>query len=88
MGFFNEYPYTNLHEVNLDYVIKKIQEFENITNNILDNKIDSYIDEMFNKIMIDAIYVKDTETIVLKKEAIADEGIHIYDPNNNTMKIE
>ena len=88
MGFFNEYPYTNLHEVNLDYVIKKIQEFENITNNILDKKIDSYIAEMFNKIMIDAIYVKDTETIVLKKEAIAGEGIHVYDPNNNTMKID
>ena len=26
MGFFNEYPYTNLHELNLDYVLKSIKE--------------------------------------------------------------
>lgn len=67
MGFFNEYPYTNLHEVNLDYTIKKVQELENIVNNELEKKIDSYINEVFDKIMIDAIYVANEETIVLKK---------------------
>lgn len=67
MGFFNEYPYTNLHEVNLDYVLKKMQELENIVNNILEKKIDSYINEMFDKIMIDAIYIDNEETIILKK---------------------
>lgn len=28
MGFFNEYPYTNLHELNLDYFLKKLQSLE------------------------------------------------------------
>lgn len=26
MGFFNEYPYSNLHEVNLDYILKSIKD--------------------------------------------------------------
>lgn len=35
MGLFeNDYPYTDFHELNLDWVIKKITEFEKEINNI------------------------------------------------------
>lgn len=29
MGFVNKYPYTDFHELNLDYVLNKLTEFEN-----------------------------------------------------------
>src|SRR5574344_1614670 len=28
MGFINKYPYTDFHELNLDYVLRKLTEFE------------------------------------------------------------
>lgn len=35
MGFFNEYPYTNLHEVNLDYLLNNIKSLEKTVNNFI-----------------------------------------------------
>lgn len=29
MGFFNKYPYTDFHELNLDWIIEKIKDVEN-----------------------------------------------------------
>lgn len=66
-SFFNKYPYTNYHELNLDFIMKNVDELNNKVDNILDKKIDEYIQSMFDKIMIDAIYSEETETIVLKK---------------------
>ena len=87
MGFFNEYPYTNLHEANLDFIIKKVTELDNKVNKILEQKIDEYIEKMFNKIMIDATYDEETETIIMKKEIVSDGCFHVYSGDNNTMSI-
>lgn len=35
MGFFNEYPYTNFHEVNLDYLLEKIKSLEKNVNDFI-----------------------------------------------------
>ena len=37
MGFFNEYPYTNLHELNLDYILKKVSSIEYDVKNFIEN---------------------------------------------------
>lgn len=51
MGFFNTYPYTDFHELNLDWVLKRLQEFEteveNISESIL-NDAKKYTDEQLS----------------------------------------
>lgn len=87
MGFFNEYPYTNLHEANLDFIISKVSELNDKVDNIIEQKIDEYVQDMFNKIMIDSTYNEETETIILKKEILVDGCIHSYNVNDKTMSI-
>ena len=36
MGFFNQYPYTDFHEMNLDWVLAKIKELDDRVSNISD----------------------------------------------------
>lgn len=43
MGFLNQFPYSDLHELNLDWLIKKTKELEDITK---------YLTEEFSKIEI------------------------------------
>lgn len=36
MGLFEQFPYTNFHELNLDWILKKIKELDEKVNNIED----------------------------------------------------
>lgn len=53
MGFFNEYPYTNLHEVNLDYVLKSIKNLWNYVKS----------DKWRGDVIFNAVYDADNERI-------------------------
>ena len=33
-NFYNEYPYTDIHELNLDWILKKMRELEELVANI------------------------------------------------------
>lgn len=44
-GFFNQYPYTNYHELNLDYILKQLKELEKSISAILENA-EKYTDEV------------------------------------------
>ena len=52
MGFYNKYPYTDFHELNLDWFL---EEFKKIVDKVLDleaafNTLKEYIDEYFNNL--------------------------------------
>ena len=44
-GFFNQYPYTNYHELNLDYILKQLKELEKSISAILENA-EKYTDKV------------------------------------------
>ena len=52
MGFYNKYPYTDFHELNLDWFL---DEFKKVVDKVLDleaafNTLKEYIDEYFNNL--------------------------------------
>lgn len=62
MGFFNEYPYTNLHELNLDYLLEKIKMLEKNVNDFISFNLLEWANPIFwdisqnyekNKIVVD-----------------------------------
>ena len=48
MPLFNNFPYTNFHEMNLDWVIKKVKEIDQISKTV--NELLGKYNAMFNKV--------------------------------------
>lgn len=73
MGAFEQFPYTNFHELNLDWIIKKVKQFQNSIDNI-NGQITEIVQEYLSSVEMNAMYVADTETIILKFEEVSDNG--------------
>ena len=82
-----QYPYTNMSDTNLDWLISTVKALEKKVNDLLQGAIETAIDAYFNKVMIDAIYDEESETIVLSKEVAIEDGLHIYTADSNKMII-
>lgn len=75
---WNEYPYSNVHELNLDWILKqvlegkiKIEEFEKILSELdIEKLVDDYIKEYLDKLLIEATYIFETKSIKLKAEEV------------------
>ena len=48
MGLFDQFPYTNFHELNLDWVLQKIKELGSVYDNI-DNQITKIVTDYLDK---------------------------------------
>lgn len=49
MPLFNNFPYTNFHEMNLDWMVKKIKELEPLQESV--NEIAGKYNSMYNKVV-------------------------------------
>lgn len=84
---FESYPYTNFHELNLDWILKQIEEFRTWFDNLdVEDEIKKEVDKYFNSVMMQAIYDSETKIITLQKELKGD-GVHTYDAGTLTMRI-
>lgn len=84
---FNSFPYSDFHELNLDWILSKIKEFQNWFDNLnVEDEIKAEVDKYFNQVMIQAIYDEKTETITLAKE-LSGDGVHVYDVGKQAIVI-
>ena len=60
----NNWPYSDLHELNLDWLISKVKALDTKVNEDLDTYINNYIEAHLSDFTVSANYDEDTETIV------------------------
>ena len=100
MNKINNIPYYRCQKILPLVYDESLSYYENLCkltskmNEIIDNINDEFkalisqkIDEFFNEIMIDAIYIESEETIYLKRETIVGGDKHIFDIPSATMTI-
>ena len=70
--FVNQCPYTNFHELNLDWLLRKmkennikIEELENIWKGNITDYIKEVINDTIKDILLQATYNVETETIFI-----------------------
>lgn len=64
MGMFDKYPYTDFHELNLDWLIKTVRDMEYK----IDDGLKDYIREAIDRLLIDVMYNEATETLIIREE--------------------
>lgn len=74
---WDEYPNSNVHELNLDWIIKKtfecihkVNELEVYVKDKIDTYIEQYVVENLDKFILNASYVEETKTIKLNMEEV------------------
>lgn len=60
----NYWPYTNIHELNLDWIISKVKELDTRFTSDIETFVRDYIDEHFAEWTVNANYDPDDETII------------------------
>ena len=56
--FWNKYPHTDLHELNLDWILGVVKK--------IDDDIEKYVREQIDKLFVQVLYDEETETLFLK----------------------
>lgn len=63
MGVFEHYPYTNFHELNLDWIIKLVKELNSKVNDQLAEIIQETADAYISSLVLNAMYDAENERI-------------------------
>ena len=56
-------PYTNFHDLNLDWIIKEVKELNEYIHNTLESVVGEEAQKFFESYAFDYLYVEETETI-------------------------
>lgn len=78
---FNKFPYTDFHELNLDWILDKIKQFE---NDFYVN-LSQTITENVNKLLPNVVYNEEKRQIKLKVLNSSSSCVHVV--NNNKLII-
>ena len=87
--FDHKYPYSDFHELNLDWIIKNVEEVRAMLDTIVKGEADEIIEKYLNKLLPEAVYDADNERLILSVSVkLYADGEHVYDADNETMTIE
>ena len=85
MSVFENFPYTNVHELNLDWVIKRVKEgnakIEDLTALFYDtikDEVNNYIQENLSQFLLGAMYDEANTCIKLQQAEVIGDSDHIY----------
>lgn len=77
MAVFENYPYTNLHNLNLDFIVKevkassaKVDELAQYIDSNIADLVAEYIAENIDRYYIHAVYDEDTRSLLVNLEEI------------------
>lgn len=59
------FPYSNFHQLNLDWVLNEMKRVTDWIDNTASEDIQNIINQKFNELMLDATYIAETETLIL-----------------------
>ena len=66
MPVFENFPYTNFHDLNLDWILSQVKALDQKVNTDLEQTIVDYINEHLAEIVLAASYDAADHAIVLK----------------------
>lgn len=67
MGVFEQFPYTNMQNANMDWVLTIIKKIENDIDSDFSQYIEEWVEQNYNRLFFNAAYYPDTETIAFAK---------------------
>lgn len=67
MGVFEQFPYTNMQNANLDWILRLADKLEKAIDDDFSSYIATWIGEHYNELFFNAVYNPDTETITFAK---------------------
>ena len=83
-----EWPYTDIHTLNLDWILKLCKDIAAILNDP-SKYFDKYIEENVDKFLPVAMYVEETKTIRMNAGEIpAQVANHVYNRTTETVEIK
>lgn len=59
------FPYSNFHQLNLDWLLQQMKSVTDWIDNTASEDIQNIITQKFNDLMLDATYIAESETLVL-----------------------
>ena len=72
MGIWTDFPYTNFHSQNMDFLLRLAAKLNDELDNGLTNLINAWIAANYNTLFFNASYNAETETIIFSR----DEGVN------------
>lgn len=68
MGLFEQFPYSNMQNLNLDWILQTIKKLDQALQDDFNSYIQKWIDDHYNELFFEASYNPETETITFRKE--------------------
>lgn len=94
MGLYENFPYTNVHELNLDWVINKVKTFQaeidalnDKYENHVKDEVNEYIDEHLSQFLLGAMYDEENTSIRLQPAVVIGEGDHVYNSTEERITV-